>query len=177
MNVPPRIGFSKARGFFGYFSDIICWATGAPFSHTWLLVDHGGVDVVYEAATVGFRAINYDIWKKTDEMVELWQPAVSLAPAMDLVYKLLGQSYDFLGLAGMSFVEAGRDYLHRKVNNPWHHHNALFCSEVVAKVMKDTRVAYPNVSHLVPYNTDPLDIKRTLMMSSEAKCLYSQRGF
>ena len=151
------------------FSDVICWATGGMASHTWLLVDHDGVDVVYESANSGFRAINYDIWNRNDQMIELWVPSVELLPAMPLIYQCLGENYDFLGLAGMSFVEVSRDFFHRKANNPWYHHDQLFCSEIISKVMQDPRVNYPWANLLKPYNTDPMDIRKTLMASGARK--------
>ena len=64
----------------------------------------------------------------------------------------LGDVYDYQGLFGMAWVEIGR-WLKKKWKNPWHSTKAMFCSELVAKVLIDSK--YPGFEGMDPASTDP----------------------
>lgn len=69
----------------------------------------------------------------------------------------LGEVYDYKGLFGMAWVELGR-WLKKKWVNPWQSSDAMFCSELVAQVLKDSN--YPGAEQFDPGSTDPEQLLR-----------------
>src|SRR5581483_2453279 len=61
-------------------------------------------------------------------------PKLDLGPAVRQCADLLNDEYDFPGLFGMVWVEAWWRIFKKKVKNPLHDSDALFCSAFVVKV-------------------------------------------
>ncbi|MGC4114605.1 MAG: hypothetical protein QM765_08345 [Myxococcales bacterium] len=150
-----KIGFSTARG--NPASLIIRALTGSKASHAWLLVrvDPFGQDFVFEASEYGVRLVPWGQFRRQNRIVAVFEPQVSLEPAMQKAGELLGAYYDFKGLVGMAFVILGR-WLRRKWRNPLNTAKAMWCSELVAKVLKWAH--HPGVEDLAPTRTSPQDL-------------------
>jgi hypothetical protein len=85
-------------------------------------------------------------------IVKIVTPKYPIEAGMNKMVDHLGDVYDYKGLFGMAWVELGR-WLHKKWINPWHSSDAMFCSELVAQVLRDSN--YPGSEQLDPASTDP----------------------
>jgi len=80
--------------------------------------------------------------------------------------RYLGSHYDFFGLFGMSFVSLGR-VLRRKWKNPCNSTKAMFCSELVATVLKDSRYPKTETGDFVPSKLSPQDLLEFMETSAK----------
>lgn len=160
------IGFSTARR--NPFSWIIRRLTGSKASHAWLLVDVAPFPdpMVFEATEVGVRLMPYKAFARRYRIVALFEPGAPLDEGLVRAGRWLGERYDFPGLLGMAVVLLGR-WLGRKWKNPFNAGRALFCSELVTRVLRDAR--YPGAEALVPSRTSPQDLFDFLTRSTLAR--------
>jgi len=139
-------------------SGLIRWFTKSKVSHAWLLFDDTffGLQMVLEATEVGFRVLPFaNFQAEGNDIVAVVQPAAPLEDGLKDAAQWLGESYDFVGLFGTSFVLLGR-WLHRKWKNPLASPHAMFCSEAVTRVLQAAN--YPGSEALVPASTTPQDL-------------------
>ncbi len=150
-----KIGFSTARD--NPASFLIRRISGSRASHAWLLlrVDPFGQEFAFEASEFGVRLVPWSAFRRQNRIVAVFEPAVPLEPAMPRAGELLGAYYDFTGLVGMAFVMLGR-WLKRKWRNPLNSAKAVWCSELVAHVLK--WAGHPGVEKLAPARTSPQDL-------------------
>lgn len=157
------VGFSYIKG--NPLSWLIRVVTKAPCSHAFLVIDDSyfGVPMVLEADITGFSMTAYDRFKRSNTVVALLEPVVSLDAATQAAFGALGEQYDFLGLVGMAWVELGR-FFHKIWKNPMSSGSAMFCSEaVVQQVLQPAK--YPGAETLVPQDTAPADLLAFLLAS------------
>jgi hypothetical protein len=149
-----RIGFSTGTGL---LSRIIRFFTDSGVSHAWVLyydVDFGR-DMVLEATLEGVRIVPYDVFQKHNKIVKVVSPKHDLKLGFTKMGEALGEHYDFTGLLGMAWVMVGR-WLRRKWHNPLVAASAMWCSEMVAWVLKWS--SYPGTEFLDPHATSPQDL-------------------
>jgi hypothetical protein len=151
-----RIGFSTNKT--SWISRIIRWFTKSTVSHTFIIY----YDVEWEQDMVmesegGFggsvRIVRFN--PECNSIVKIVEPKYSIEVGMRKMVDKLGEVYDYSGLFGMAWVMLGR-WLRKKWHNPMHNSKALFCSELVAEVLKDS--SYPGSSILDPATTTPEDL-------------------
>jgi hypothetical protein len=151
-----RVGFSTQLK--NPLSRLIRWLTKSKASHAWLLFDDTffGLRMVMEATEVGFRILPFSNFQaEGNDIVAIVQPAAPLEDGVMAAGQWLGESYDFAGLLGTSFVLLGR-WLRRKWKNPLASPHAMFCSEAVVRVIQAAK--YPGSEALVPASTTPQDL-------------------
>lgn len=150
------IGFSTTNSL---LSKIIRRFTKAEVSHTffvfelygrsWMLgSDWGGVVIEPMRKFVAKNTI-----KMLAPVPELHDEHMAMA------MESLGDKYDYTGLLGGIFPMIGRLF-RQKWNNPWNNSQALFCSELVAQVLR--AADFPGSETLVPSETTPQDLKDLL---------------
>jgi len=166
-----RIGFSRAKGFWGVVSKIIMWFTKAKASHTWLMYYSAELkqDMVLDAHTTGFRAVGYDLFKRENHIIEVYQPATSIDGAVPVAAQWLGTPYDYSGLLGGIIPKVGQ-WLKQKWRNPVHSVNIVYCSESVIRSCAE--IWYPGMEKLDPNQADPWEL-RNLLASDGSKLLPS----
>jgi len=136
-----RIGFSTSKT--SWISCIIRWFTRSTVSHCFLVYYDAEWkrDMIMESegglgGSVRIVRFNPD----NPDIVNLFTPRHDIEHGMQQMAEKLGELYDYGGLFGMAWVMVGR-WLKRKWKNPWNSSKALWCSELVAEVMKDS--GYP----------------------------------
>ncbi len=85
-------------------------------------------------------------------IVKLIEPKYPIEVGMQKMVDHLGEIYDYKGLFGMAWVETGR-WLRKKWINPWQSSKAMFCSELVMKVLQDS--GYSGADEYDAGSTDP----------------------
>ena len=150
-----KIGFSTARN--NPASFLIRAISGSKASHAWLLlnVEPFGQEFVFEASEYGVRLVPWGAFRRNNRIVAVIEPQIPLDPAMVKAGAFLGAYYDFKGLVGMAFVIVGR-WFKRKWRNPLHSARAMWCSELVARVLKWAN--HPGTDELSPTRTSPQDL-------------------
>ena len=150
-----RVGFSTCKT--NVLSRIIRWFTKSQASHAWLLVEGSflGMDMVMEATEGGFRITPYETFKKGHDIVAVLDTAFPLDSGVRTAAAWLGERYDYLGLFGSAFVMLGR-WMKRKWKNPLDEPHAMFCSEAVAFIIKES--GYPGSESMDPSSTTPQDL-------------------
>lgn len=148
-----RIGFSTDPK--NFVSRVIRWFTKSTVSHCFVVYydTEWKRDMVLESeGGLGgsVRIVKFD--PDSPYIVKLITPKHSIEEGMDRVVDYLGDVYDYGGLLGMAWVILGR-WLKKKWANPWHASKAMFCSELVAQVLIDSK--YPGAMQLDPPTTDP----------------------
>lgn len=157
-----RIGVSSPKRW-NPLSPIIRWVLGTPYSHIWILLDDAlfDMDMVLGAENDGFMLMPYDVFLQTSNVIKVYDPHpdYKLEVGLRKAVARIGEPYDKLGLIGMIWVKLGA-WLKRKCRNPLASHRALFCSESVAYVLRESDV--PEASMLVPEETDPAQVVKVL---------------
>jgi len=136
-------------------SKIIRWGTKSPTSHVFLLFDCNGIEMVFEASLFGTRLVPWKIFQDTEMVVKLTKLPYQSQEVMTPLLASLSTPYDFGGLIGSSLVIFGR-WFRKKWTNPWNNPNRSFCSEIVAKRLKD--LGDPNLIDCDPSSTTPKDL-------------------
>lgn len=128
------IGFSTSQHL---LSRVIRRVTGSTVSHVWLLYRDPvfRIPVVLQAGLIGLAPMPADRFWRENEVVCVKLPVVDLTPGLERAGLLLGARYDFPGLFGAALPFIGR-WFKMKWRNPFRGAQALFCSEVVALVLK-----------------------------------------
>lgn len=80
----------------------------------------------------------------------------------------LGHRYDYPAIAGFLVVVLGRQ-LRMRWRNPFASPSALFCSEAIAKALKQLK--YPGFDNVLPENTTPQDLFD--LLKKERKAVWS----
>jgi len=147
------IGFSTSKT--SWISRIIRWFTRSTVSHCFIVYDdlEWGRQMIMESeGGLGgsVRIVNFNA--ASQDIVKLVTPKYDIEPGMRRMVDRLGEVYDYQGLFGMAWVELGR-WLKKKWRNPWQSSKAMFCSELVAQVLKDSK--YPGAEKFDPGSTDP----------------------
>jgi hypothetical protein len=147
------IGFSTDPK--SWVSKIIRWFTKSKYSHTFIVVRGDPVlgDLVVESDSGGvqiktFNGFNFTKNPLLKEVAISDDVTVPLRHTLDL----LGSSYDYTGLVGMSWVELMWHVFKKKVHNPLHSKNALFCVAFVIVFMQ--QMDWKNSGALVPQDND-----------------------
>jgi hypothetical protein len=149
------IGFSTSQL---WISRVIRWATGAPVSHTFLILlgSDFGCPVVLQEAWQGLTIQTLDNFKAAGNTVlAVIDPVVPLNAGLAAVAPLLGTQYGYLQLVGAGLVRLLR-LLGKKAKNPFRSTRSLFCSELNAIVLQKS--GYPGAKALDPSNTSPEDL-------------------
>lgn len=146
-----KIGFSTTNML---LSRLIRWVTGAQVSHTWLLFEAEGEQVILQADIGGVQidpASKYmnGAWTIVD-VIDPKVP-VSLAPG----WKRLGEHYGYGGLIGSAVVFLGRK-LKRAWKNPLGRKTSPDCSALVTMVLQES--GYPGADKLDPMAVSPEDL-------------------
>jgi hypothetical protein len=150
-----KIGFSKSKKL---MSKVIRWFTKSQASHTFLIIEGGffGTDVVLQStAFKGFQLVSYRDFQSSHNIVKVMSVSAPLDIGIRKCSPLLGQDYDYLGVVGTLVVLAGR-WVKKKWRNPLNDSNAMFCSELVVKILQAS--GYPGSEALVPEATTPQDL-------------------
>jgi len=148
-----KIGFSTRND--NPLSKLIRWLTGSKCSHTWLLVDDPSGQMVLQAEQT-FVATPWEQFNSGGNIiVALVDSAVPLDKGIADAKTWLGEKYDVEGLIGMFLVLVGR-WFRVKLRNPLQNSKQLFCSEAVAKVLKES--GYPGTENMDPSSTSPQDL-------------------
>ena len=152
-----RIGFSRARGLPGLLSRLICFISGSPASHAWILYydQDFKMDMVMEASEFGFRLEPFRVFRQKNEIVEIYEPRYPVDGGLAAAADWLGAEYDFAGLLGMTVVELGRR-LKKRWRNPFRGQKTQFCSEAVCRMLR--AASYPGADQLEPDDCDPGDL-------------------
>ena len=147
-----QIGFSTRK--YNPLAALIRLMTKSKVSHTWLLyMDKTfGIQMVLEATVEGVRISPYDKFNKKNQIIAIIDPRYSIEKGLISIKERLGDKYNFMGLFGMFFVIVGR-WFKRKVKNPLHDPNALYCSELVTEVLQNSD--YPGSEQLGIETTSP----------------------
>jgi len=147
-----RIGFSRKT--YNPLSWIIRKITRFSASHVFFIVDDPvfGLELVVEATEVGFRAIPFEKFRRTNKIVAVFDPKHDLYDGFKSVSKNLGGYYDFFGLFGMIIVLIRR-WLGKKVRNPFNNNKSMFCSEAVSAALNFQN--YPGWVVQMPDTVDP----------------------
>lgn len=161
------IGFSTDPN--SWVSKIIRWFTGSKYSHTFLMwesTDFGRMIIESDSGGVQFCTLKH-FDTKTNPILYAYSPMVDLLPAVKVaVEEYLGDAYDYDGLFGMAWVMLWRK-LKRRVRNPLHKKNALFCSAFVTRVLQIANdlaakagqpAPYPGAEKLTPWDTNAQDV-------------------
>lgn len=151
-----RIGFSTSKT--SWISRVIRWFTRSTVSHSFIVYydEEWKRDMKMESeggmgGSIRIVTFNPD----SPSIVKLVTPKHSIEVGMNKMVDHLGDLYDYTGLFGMAWVEIGR-WLKKKWKNPWASSKAMFCSEMVARVLVDSN--YPGAEKLIPEDTDPQDL-------------------
>lgn len=160
MALTAYVGFSTPKAF-NPVSWLIRKITKSQVSHAWVAYhsDLFDLDMVMEAHELGFRSLTFENFKAKNKIVKTFPVDVDITPGLRLLATSLGDTYDYGGLFGMSFVLMG-NWLKRKfkkwrkvVRNPWHSAKRMFCSEAVVIMLQASNSRM--VKDLVPENTSP----------------------
>lgn len=136
-------------------SKVIRWVTKSPTSHAFFLFDCNGVEMVFEASLFGTRLVPWKIFQNTEKVIKITKLPYSSQEVMTPLLEDLSSPYDFGGLIGSSFVVIGR-WFRKKWTNPWNDPHRSFCSEIVAKRLKD--IGDPNLQDCNPSCMTPKDL-------------------
>jgi hypothetical protein len=155
-----RIGLSRPRNSY----DLLSWAvravTGRPYSHVGIILDGEdavrGLSVVLEASNVGVRFVPLQDYALANILVKTITPSRPIGLGVDAMISSLGIRYDALGLVGEGWVVACQRWLHKAVRNPLRSPHAMWCSELVALVLR--AAGYPGAMALDPFSAAPADI-------------------
>jgi hypothetical protein len=149
-----KIGFSTSRSL---ISRAIRWATRSKVSHCFFVVDddYFGIPLVMEAARNGYALVPFEGYANGREIVAIFEPAYPLDEGVKASAKWLGTRYDDLGVLGMGLVIVAK-WFGRKVKNPLASSHAVFCSEVLARVLIASK--YPGSSKLDPNDASPQEM-------------------
>lgn len=152
-----RVGFSKDES---WISRLIRRLTKAPCSHAYLIVEDEiiwGRKMLAEASAFGVRVTSLARFQKANTVVADCDCG-NLTQGMHWLADQLGDFYDFGGLLGMAYVllRHALRWTVKKVKNPLHSPRALFCSELVTRVLQESR--YPGADKLVADCTSPGDL-------------------
>jgi hypothetical protein len=74
-------------------------------------------------------------------MVECYEYRGDLAPGLVACREMVGEGYDFLGIAGFLIKLAAWRMTGRRIKNPLHCQHKEFCSEFVSRVLKEAVVS------------------------------------
>lgn len=148
-----RIGFSTSKT--SWISRIIRWFTRSTVSHCFIVYhdDEWKRDMIMESeGGLGGSVHIVKFNPNSSSIVKLVAPKFDIEVGMNKMVDRLGEPYDYTGLFGMAWVEIGK-WLKKKWANPWQSSKAMFCSELVAQVLIDSK--YPGADKFVPADTDP----------------------
>lgn len=157
---------------FGYdgrswLSRLIAWFSGGRVSHAFFLL----CDPVFGWEVLGCEARGF-----YPMPASVWSPSYvcdlfavpHLEDALRANRAALGAPYDFGGLLGMTWVQAIRYFLKRRVANPLTHVGAWFCSAIVAQVMETEGIDLGD-----PRTNTPLMVRDALAARGFARADFS----
>lgn len=160
-----HVGLSRPRSSYDPVSWAVRTLTGRTYSHVFLVLDREdairGLAVVLEAANVGVRFVPLQDFTRSNVLVKIISPPVYLGQGVDAMISYLGVRYDVLGLLGEGWVAACKRWLHKAVRNPLRSPRAMWCSELVALVLRAAKC--PGAEKLDPFTATPGDIEDLLM--------------
>jgi hypothetical protein len=159
MNV--LFGFSSSQW---WVSRLIKRFTRAEVSHAFLYLratEFG--DLVMEAGWDGWRMSTPEaLCSGTTRIVELVPcPENMRAPVLAAVVasrSALGERYDYEGLLGMAWVEIAKNWLRKKVKNPFRSARSMFCSDAVVSLILQP-AKWPNAELLDAQSISPEDLR------------------
>lgn len=143
--------------------------TGSPVNHCHLLYQSrlwGG----WWAAQIGKEGVQKLPANKVMReyaLTECYEYVHDLSPGLRACRGMIGQRYDYLGIAGFMVKLAAWWIARKKIKNPWHHQNAEFCSEFVARVLGANGIA--GFDEDDPASLSPGDV-RTLIRDNPQFC-------
>jgi hypothetical protein len=149
------VGFTNGKG---AIAEAIKWWTKGKVSHVFLLywspvwkcwVEHGAIGTGFNARRAGEDGFVKDLYA-------LYEVEQDITVGMAINAKFLGAGYDYKALVGMSLVEAAQHWFKRNWDNPLDTDARWFCSEIVMRILLDSRV--PLTIKSKPGSTDPQDL-------------------
>ena len=146
-----KVGFSTGQS---VVSRTIRWFTKSRVSHCFLVVEDSflGCDVVMEATAGGFQVRRLDVFSSGCTIVRVITPSAPLLFGVQEATRWIGERYDYVGLLGaLVMIVAG--WFKRKIKNPLHDSNSMFCSEAIVRTLQAAN--YPGASALDPASTTP----------------------
>lgn len=147
------VGFSSTRW---PISCLIRLLTGQSFSHVWILDTRQNPPLVLEAGFNGITETDWPTFKKGKINIVVKRiESIDMASAVDDSRALLGEEYDFWGLLGGIWLQLGR-WLKKKWHNPLARTKSMFCSELVADVLK--RARHARAFNCTPDQCEPEDV-------------------
>lgn len=148
MNI--QVGFSTSKDY--WLSKIIRWFTDSKASHCFFIYydEDWQRNMVLEATEGGYKITPFSYYEA--DLVAKFTPKYSVETGLTKSIDWLGEGYDYVGLIGMIWVEIGR-WLKRNWYNPCRDPKAMFCSEAIARVMKESN--YPGTEDWDPESIDP----------------------
>ena len=146
------IGFSSTNTI---LSRLIRWVTGGVVSHTFLVFEMYGRPWLLEAEWDGIVVTPMEKFKAHNNIVKIFPVASLTDKDISLAMDMLGEAYDYTGVFGIIITKFG-DIFKKKWRNPLNNTKALFCSEMVTKVLQNAQ--YPGSDILIPENTSPQDL-------------------
>lgn len=149
-----RVGFSTSPA---WYSRLIKDVTKSECSHTFIVADFMGVDLVFEEGTFGFTVRTLADLAAHDTIVEIITPKVPLDVGFVASFKQLGQPYGYLVLLGMAFVMLGRKF-GKHWKNPLKSAHSMICSERNATILAAS--GYPHAAMLDAASTSPEDLRQ-----------------
>jgi hypothetical protein len=115
-----------------------------------------GSDFVLEAANGGVKISPYSKFQSQNNIVGVFTPKSPLDTGLKkAATEWLGEYFDYTGIVGMIFVYLGH-WLRMKLRNPFAASNTMFCSELVARILRWSD--YPGTADMEPEDTSPEDL-------------------
>lgn len=89
------------------------------------------------------------------QYIECYDLGIDLENAMPRTRNLVGESYDWAGIAGFLVKLAAWRYFDKRITNPLHRKGDLFCSENVTTFLQNVDGMYPEIMSLDPSSVAP----------------------
>lgn len=138
------IGFSTTEN---WLSRLIRWYTKASVSHTFLMFDQDGVDMVLDVDFSGYRLIPFTEFAKDNNVIYLVTPIVDIDLGLRAVRMWLGKPYDW-----RTFIAFHRWFRALK-RHPTENPTSIICTEVAITAMRIS--GYPGADGLDAKGTSP----------------------
>lgn len=155
------VGFTAARGVLG---GMIRWLTGGDVSHVFLLYFDQALMcwVNLGAEGSGFMARYCGTIEPSVKAMKYLYDVGDLKPGLVRNAEFVGADYDYKGLLGMAWVEFAYHRLKKQVKNPLDAKKAVFCSEIVRRVIEASPAVTLPLPKLEPGATDPEMLQRAV---------------
>jgi len=167
-----RVGFSAGHVL---LSKIIMKLTNSKASHSFIVFEAAGQELVIQANIHGVVCEHYDDFKKHSTIIAEYELLLTLAQekaVLGYALQQLLQPYDVFALIGIAWVILNKK-LGRKVKQPFRNRHAYFCSELIATSLQAANFV---LSHQLDREmVSPEDMIEFLDSHPQAKLVYGER--